>query len=129
MGGGRDPYLSPFNLPTFRDHVLARAAELNCITRGDALILAFDLAFQRRRMSVMLLEAACLELSPELLNITPPSPEWLNKIAGELDLRICAPQELEAARCCFCDYEAISLFFYFQSVIEGRNPRLIFEYG
>jgi hypothetical protein len=97
MGSGRDSYLSPLDLPTFRDHVLARASELNCITRRDPLILAFDLALQRRRISVMLLEAACLELSPEFLDIIPPSPEWLNGIVGELDLRICAPQELEAA--------------------------------
>jgi hypothetical protein len=27
MGGGHDPYLFPLDLPTFRNHVLARAAE------------------------------------------------------------------------------------------------------
>jgi hypothetical protein len=127
MGGGRDPYLSPFDLPTFRDHVLARAAELNCIARRDALILAFDMSLQRRRVAIMLLEAACFELPPQFLDITPPSAEWLNGIAGELDLRICAPQKIEAARRYFCDYEAIFFFLRFQSVIEGRNPRLIFN--
>jgi hypothetical protein len=39
MGGGHDPYLSPLGLPTFLDHVLARAAELNYITRCEALFL------------------------------------------------------------------------------------------
>jgi hypothetical protein len=128
MGSGHDPYLSPLDLPTFCAHVLARAAELNCITRRGALILAFDLALQRRGITVMLFEGACFELPPEFLSITPPSPEWLNGIAGELDLRICAPRELEAARRYFCDYEALSLFFlHFQSVIEGRNRCLIFN--
>jgi hypothetical protein len=76
----------------------------------------------------MLLEAACLELPPEFLNITGPSSEWLNGIAGELDLRLCAPQEFEMARRYFCGYEAIFFFFlHFHSVIEGRNPRLIFN--
>jgi hypothetical protein len=111
MGGGRGPYLSPLDLLTFRDHVRARAAELNCIKRRDGLILAFDLALQRPRITVILLEAACLELPPEFLNITSPSQEWLNGIARELDLRICVPQELEAARRYFCDYEVISFFF------------------
>jgi hypothetical protein len=125
-GGGRDPHLFPLDRPTFRDHILARETELNCITRRDAPILAFDLALQRRRIAVILLEVACLKLPPEFLNITLPSPEWLNGIAGEPELRICAPQEFEAARHYFCQYEAISFFFFhFQSVIEGRNPRLI----
>jgi hypothetical protein len=76
----------------------------------------------------MLLEAACLALPAEFLNITPPSPEWLNGTAGELGLRICASQELEAAYHYFYDYEAISLFFlHFQFVIEERKPRLIFN--
>jgi hypothetical protein len=127
MGGSPEPYLSPLDLPTFRDHMLARAAELNCITRRDARILAFDLALHRRRIAG-LLEAACLELPPELPNITPGSPEWLKEIAGELDLRICAPQEFEAVRRYFCDYEAISFFFLrFQSVIERRHLCLIFN--
>jgi hypothetical protein len=61
MGGGRDPHLSPLDRPTFRDHILARATELNCITRRDALILDFDLALQRRRIAVIRLETGCLE--------------------------------------------------------------------
>jgi hypothetical protein len=31
MGGARDPSLSPFDVPRFRDAVLQRAADLNCI--------------------------------------------------------------------------------------------------
>jgi hypothetical protein len=69
MGSGRDPYLSRLDLLTFGDHVLSRAAELNCIARRDVLILVFDLALQQRRIAVMLLEAACLELPPEFLNL------------------------------------------------------------
>jgi hypothetical protein len=42
MGGGRDPYLSLLDIPRFRDEILERAAELNYITRRDALVFAFD---------------------------------------------------------------------------------------
>jgi hypothetical protein len=62
MGGGHDPYLSRLDMPRFRDEILERAAELNCITRTDALVFAFDLALRRRRIAVMLLEAANLEI-------------------------------------------------------------------
>jgi hypothetical protein len=104
--------ISLLDLPTFCDHLLARADDLNCMTRRDAFILAFDLALQRRRIAVMLLEAACLELPSEFLNITLPPPEWLNGITGELDLRIGAPQELEAACATFAIMKPYpSLFF------------------
>jgi hypothetical protein len=102
------------SLPLIYRHVLARGAELNCITRRDALILAFDLALQRRRIAVILLEAACLELPPEFLNITPSSPEWLNGIAGELDWRICTPQNLKrpVATCAIVKLDPSSFFIF-----------------
>jgi hypothetical protein len=127
MEGGRDRYLSLLNMSQLRGEILERAAELNCITRRDALVFAFDLALRCRRIAVMLLEAANLEIPDEFLSLTSPLPEWLNNIAQELDLKICAPQELEAARRCFCNYGVISFFIHFQSVIEGRNPRLVFN--
>jgi hypothetical protein len=61
----------------------------------------------------MLLEAANLQIPDEFLSLTSPSPEWLSTITQEMDLKICAPQELEAARRCFCDYGAISFFHTF----------------
>jgi hypothetical protein len=110
MGGGRDPSLSLLDMPRFRDEILERAAELNCITRRDALVFAFDLTLRRRRIAAMLLEAANLEIPDKFLSLTSPSPEWLNTIVQELDLKICAPQELEVTRRCFCDHGAISFF-------------------
>jgi hypothetical protein len=35
MDGGRDPYLSPLDVPKFRDTILERAVELNCITQHE----------------------------------------------------------------------------------------------
>jgi hypothetical protein len=113
MGGGRGPYLSPLDMPRFRDEILERVAELNYITRRDALVFAFNLALRSRRIAVMQLEAANVEIPAEFMGLTSPSPEWLNTIAQELDLKICAPQELETARRCFCDYCAISFFRIF----------------
>jgi hypothetical protein len=128
MDGGRDPYISPLDLAKFRNMIIERAADLNCITRHDALLLAHDLRVLRRRIAAMLLQSACLELPDKLFEIPPPCPEWLNGIAEELGLKICWSQELDAVRRCFCDHEAISFFFIrFQSVIEGRDPRLIFN--
>jgi hypothetical protein len=100
-------------MPQFNDEILERAGELNCITRRDALVFAFDLAFRRRRIAVMFFEAAKIEIPDEFLCLTSPSPESLNTIAQELDLKICVPQKLEAARRCFCDYAAISFFHTF----------------
>jgi hypothetical protein len=90
-------------MPRFRDEILERAAELNCITSRDDLVFVFDLALRRRRIAVILLEAVNFEIPDKFLGLTSPSPEWLNTIVQELDLKICAPQELEAARRCFCD--------------------------
>jgi hypothetical protein len=47
MAGGRNLYLSLLDMPRFRDEILERAAELNCITRRDALVFAFDLTLRR----------------------------------------------------------------------------------
>jgi hypothetical protein len=125
MEGGRDPSISAMDVPAFRDAVTARAAELNCITRGHALLVAFDLALRRRRVGAVRLEAAHMQCPPELLQVEPPSPEWLRAAAADLGLKNCSPQELDAARRCFCDHEAISTFFItFQSVIQGRDPQL-----
>jgi hypothetical protein len=62
MDGYRDPSLSPLEMTTFRTNILARATDLNCITRRDAFIFVCDLALQQRRISAMLLTAARLEL-------------------------------------------------------------------
>jgi hypothetical protein len=106
-------------MPRFRDEILEQAAELNRITRRDALVFTFDLAPRRLQIAVILLEAANLEILEEFLSLTSPSPEWLNTIAQELDLKICAPQELEAVPRCFCDYGAISFFRTF-SICDSR---------
>jgi hypothetical protein len=110
MDGGRDPYLSPLDLGKFREIVLERAADLNCITRRDTLLLACDLSLRRRRIARMLLETARLRIPEDLLDVTPPSPEWVNQIGAELELKICAPQEIDAARRHFCDHDSITFF-------------------
>jgi hypothetical protein len=66
---------SRVDMPRFRDAILERAAELNYITRRDALVFAFDLALRRCRVAVILLEAANLEIPDEFLSLTSPSPE------------------------------------------------------
>jgi hypothetical protein len=63
------------------------------------------------------LEAVNLEIPDEFLSLTSLSPEWFNTIAQELDLEICASQELEAACRCFYDYGAISFFRTFFSYV------------
>jgi hypothetical protein len=75
LGGGRNPYLSLLAMPRFRDEIPERAAELNYITRRDTLVFAFDLALRCRRIVVMPLEAANLEIPDEFLSHTSPSPE------------------------------------------------------
>jgi hypothetical protein len=76
----------------------------------------------------MLLKAARIEARPDLLQVGPPSDEWVNGVARKLELHICAPQELEAARRQFCDHPRIRSFFItFQDVIAGRDPRLVFN--
>jgi hypothetical protein len=128
MDGSTDPYLSLLDLVKFRDAIIERCFELNCITRSEARILARDLAFTRRRIAAMLLQEARLELPADLLDVSPPSPEWMNMIAQELQVRICSPQEIDAARRHFCDHMSISMFFVtFRDVIEGRDKRLVFN--
>jgi hypothetical protein len=95
MDGGRDPQLSPLDIPKFRDTILERDVELNCITRPDALRLACDSAMHRRRVAAMPLQAARPEFHPELLEVHPPCSEWLNAIAQELGLKIYSPQEID----------------------------------
>jgi hypothetical protein len=58
----------------------------------------------------MLLQGARLEFHAELLEVHPPLSEWLNEIAQELGLKICSPQEIDAARRHFRDHSAISMF-------------------
>jgi hypothetical protein len=67
-------------------------------------MLASDLLLQRRRIAAMLLKAARIEPPPDLLQVGPPSDEWVNGIAQKPELRICTPQELEAAHRQFCDH-------------------------
>jgi hypothetical protein len=62
-------------MPRFRDEIFEQAAELTCITRRDALVFAFDLALRRRRIEVLLLEAANLEIHNEFLSLTSLSPD------------------------------------------------------
>jgi hypothetical protein len=128
MDGGRDPYLSPLDIPKFRDTVLERAVELNCITWQSAVRLTCDLAMHRRRVAAMPLQAARLEFHAELLEVRPPCSEWLNAISQELGFKICSSQEIDAARPHFCDHSAISMFFVtFQAVTDGRDRRLVFN--
>jgi hypothetical protein len=56
------------------------------------------------------------------------SPSWLNSVADLLGLKICAPQAIEAVRRYFCDVAAVTRFFTtFSDVIQGRDPRLVFN--
>jgi hypothetical protein len=128
MTGGQDPYLSRIDQSKFRDNVCERAGDLNCITRRDALLLACDLLTQRRKSAASLLRIAAMKPPDNIMVVEPPSPEWLNGVARELGLKICAPQELESARRQFCDHASIRSFFItFADVIAGRDPRLVFN--
>jgi hypothetical protein len=128
MDGGRDPYLSPLDIPKFHDTIRERSVGLNCITRHDAFRLACNLAMHRRRVAAVLLQAARLEFHAELLEVRPPCSEWLNAISQELGFKICSPQERDAARRHFFDRSAISMFFVtFQAAVDGRGRRLVFN--
>jgi hypothetical protein len=128
MTGGQDPYLSRLDRAKFHQNVLEQAGDLNCITRRDALLLACDLLRARRKTAASLLRTAAIKPPFDIMEVEPPSPEWLNGVARELELKICAPQELEAARRQFCDHAAIRSFFVtFADVIAGRDPRLVFN--
>jgi hypothetical protein len=75
----------------------------------------------------MLLAAARIEAPGDLLDVTPPCPEWLHRMTADLDLYICSSQDLDKFRRRFCDYQAVALFFErFHPLIEQRDPRLVF---
>jgi hypothetical protein len=131
MEAGTDLYLSLLDLAKFRDSIIERCFELNCMTGSDARMLARHLALQRRRVAAMLLQGPRLELPADHLDISPPSPEWMNAVSHDLELRICSQQEIDVSRRHFCDHMAISRFFItFREVIEGgdgRDSRLAFD--
>jgi hypothetical protein len=100
------------------------------MTRTDALNLAYRLRKRRQVMAANLLQRANFEatVSADLIRDEMPSSSWLNSIADISGLKICAPQEIEAARRSFCDVSALTMFFSkFGEVINGRDPRLVFN--
>jgi hypothetical protein len=128
MDGGRDFYLSPLDKPKFEEMVRERADDLNCITSRDAILIATDLILSRRKIAAMLLQAALVDPPRSFMDITAPCHKWLTQLTRELRLRICSTRELEDIRREFCDHEAIAPFFaQFQTVIKGRDPRLVFS--
>jgi hypothetical protein len=131
MDGGRDFYLSPLDNPKFEELIRKRASDLNCITGRDASLIATDLVLQRRKIAVMLLQAALVETPPvflrKFLDVAPPCREWLHEMIQPLRLYISSTREIEAIRREFCACEAIPPFFaHFRSLINGRDPGLVF---
>jgi hypothetical protein len=84
MDGHDDSYLSPLDEKRFCDLLCERANELNCITSRDALLIASDLALQRRRIAAMVLGTPRLQTPLDFLDVAPPSREWLRTMATDL---------------------------------------------
>jgi hypothetical protein len=128
--GGRFGYLSDLDIVLFRKMIVRHATDFDCISRPDAMSLAYQLRQRRQALAMKILEDLHFEgaVSPDLTHKERTCSSWLNEIADVLGLKICAPQELEAARRYFCDVRAITVFFTtFRDVIYGRDPRLVFN--
>jgi hypothetical protein len=100
-------------MPRFRDEILEPAAELNCITRRDMLVFAFDLALRRRQIAVMLLEAVNPETPDEFLTLTSPSPEWFNTIAESWTLKFALLRNLKQLVAAFVTLVPFLFFIHF----------------
>jgi hypothetical protein len=129
--GGRHAYLSDVDMAAFKSVVSERARSMNCITKSEAVSLAFHLRQVRTHFPIDLLHGIeCPRLVDRLREIYPPlepDDETVRSICCPLDLVICRPQTLELARRMFCDSERITNFFVKFSPLFQRDSRLIWN--
>jgi hypothetical protein len=124
--GGRFGYLSDLGLVQFRKLIVRHATDFDCISHEPSV------PAQTKASGICHENFGARALRGHSQSRLDPRnrtcSSWLNEIAHVLGLKICAPQELEAARRHLCDVPAITLFLTTSTgIIYGRDPRLVFN--
>jgi hypothetical protein len=127
--GGRPPYLSPYDAKKLEEKLAQEADQYNCMTQADTLSLMQELAQERARSAILLLNIAqCPRLCEKIpVDGGPPDTRTLHSIAARLNFRVCNPQELDDARRKGCDKEVITDFFNKFGSLFQRDERLIWN--
>jgi hypothetical protein len=94
-------YLSNPDQWKFRKLARERLGHFNCITKGGAVYVAFDLRSERIQIAIAILQIInCRELIDSLLGMypeKPADPTIVATICEEINFRICQPQTSEFA--------------------------------
>jgi hypothetical protein len=131
MTGGPLAYLSNLDQSRFKRIVCDRAEDVNCVTKSDAIAIAFDLRETRILRAIQILAALkCQGLLERLAKIYPHQEadgKSIELLCEMTDIRICRPQTLELARRFFCDREKIANFLIRYEPLFQRDPRLMWN--
>jgi hypothetical protein len=128
-----DPYhfLSDPDIHKLKEAAIEHGRQFNCLSKSDALTLAFALRQQRIRLALELLPILRLDnLDAHLLELYPEKETYvhaINHICDRINFKIYRPQMLEVARCHRCDGERIIAFLIRHKELFHRDPRLIWN--
>jgi hypothetical protein len=113
--GDRPCYLSEADLLPFQMHVIKCGRAINCLTKSEAIGLAFHLRQPRLQSDDQLLHILKSDgLNTRLVQMYgPQEPEGdtIRTICHLPDLYICNSQNSELARRLFCNRDGIAAFF------------------
>jgi hypothetical protein len=129
--GGPLSFLSDLDIHKFEEAAIEHGRRFNCLSKSDALTLAFELRQQRIRLALELLRILRLDnLGERLLELyseKEPDGHAVHHICDRINFKICRPQMLEFARRHCCDGECILAFLIHQEDLFHHDPRSIWR--
>jgi hypothetical protein len=124
--GGNEPILCDEDMVRFQRIVQMQGQDLNCISTPQAQAIVRHLRMVRLESAVELLEKfGCPQLAVSIrkdYSVEPPTHQWLKEFASTMDIRVCAPAQLEEMRRKACNSHAIEERIHNQG---GRIVRTI----
>lgn len=126
--GGRDPYLCPEDAQELVRAISDASTALDCCPTHFVLNFAHQLKIDRvSKAFTFLHHLGCDRLANALeLDVEPPNRAWLTSFAESHNLRIRAPQTVEAIRRKVCDKRRITDWFTrFGPLIQAYDADMI----
>jgi hypothetical protein len=121
--GAADPYQGAINRRNFLRRIDHGLKELNCVTPGIAVSIAYDIALERRKKIIeVLISCNCPKLVAHIRDIDDPSKTWLHDFPQRSGFRLVKPQVLEEMKHMYCDVPSVLDFWEKVGFLFERDP-------